>query len=31
MLLSVVTVAFRNYEGVVKTWRSLAHLAGIRV
>lgn len=28
MLLSVVTVAFRNYEGVVKTWRSLAHLAG---
>ena len=28
MLLSVVTVAFRNYEGVMKTWRSLAHLAG---
>lgn len=28
MLLSVVTVAFRNYEGVVNTWRSLAHLAG---
>ena len=28
MLLSVVTVAFRNYEGVVKTWRSLAYLAG---
>lgn len=27
MLLSVITVAFRNYDGVVKTWRSLAHLA----
>ncbi|KIS41535.1 colanic acid biosynthesis glycosyltransferase WcaE [Kosakonia radicincitans] len=27
MLLSVITVAFRNYEGVVKTWQSLAHLA----
>ncbi|MDX6040942.1 colanic acid biosynthesis glycosyltransferase WcaE [Scandinavium lactucae] len=27
MLLSVITVAFRNYEGVVKTWASLAHLA----
>lgn len=27
MLLSVITVAFRNYEGVMKTWRSLAHLA----
>ncbi|STH36395.1 glycosyl transferase family protein [Escherichia coli] len=27
MLLSVVTVAFRNVDGVVKTWRSLAHLA----
>lgn len=27
MLLSVVTVAFRNVEGVMKTWRSLAHLA----
>lgn len=28
MLLSVITVAFRNYEGVVKTWRSLRNLAG---
>ncbi|QEM90865.1 colanic acid biosynthesis glycosyltransferase WcaE [Kosakonia radicincitans] len=27
MLLSVITVAFRNYEGVMKTWQSLAHLA----
>ncbi|EIG9277145.1 colanic acid biosynthesis glycosyltransferase WcaE [Salmonella enterica] len=27
MFLSVVTVAFRNYEGVVKTWRSLRNLA----
>lgn len=27
MLLSVVTVAFRNHEGVKKTWRSLAYLA----
>ncbi|MEN3751923.1 colanic acid biosynthesis glycosyltransferase WcaE [Mangrovibacter sp. SLW1] len=29
--LSVITVAFRNYAGVVKTWQSLAHLeqAGI--
>lgn len=27
MLLSVITVAFRNYEGVKKTWQSLAHLA----
>lgn len=27
MLLSVITVAFRNYEGVVKTWQSLRHLA----
>lgn len=27
MLLSVITVAFRNYEGVIKTWQSLAHLA----
>ncbi|WP_256741123.1 glycosyltransferase, partial [Cronobacter sakazakii] len=27
MLLSVITVAWRNYEGVVKTWQSLAHLA----
>jgi putative colanic acid biosynthesis glycosyltransferase len=27
MLLSVITVAFRNYEGVMKTWESLAHLA----
>lgn len=27
MLLSVITVAFRNYDGVVKTWQSLAHLA----
>ncbi|EEE7928609.1 colanic acid biosynthesis glycosyltransferase WcaE, partial [Salmonella enterica subsp. enterica serovar Enteritidis] len=26
MFLSVVTVAFRNYEGVVKTWRSLRNL-----
>lgn len=25
-LLSVITVAFRNYAGVVKTWQSLAHL-----
>ncbi|AXF58543.1 colanic acid biosynthesis glycosyltransferase WcaE [Leclercia sp. W6] len=28
MLLSVITVAFRNYEGVVKTWQSLRNLAG---
>lgn len=28
MLLSVITVAFRNYESVVKTWRSLRNLAG---
>lgn len=27
MFLSVITVAFRNYEGVVKTWRSLRNLA----
>jgi len=27
MLLSVITVAWKNYEGVVKTWQSLAHLA----
>ena len=27
MLLSVITVAFRNVDGVMKTWRSLAHLA----
>ena len=27
MLLSVVTVAFRNYDGVVNTWRSLRNLA----
>lgn len=27
MLLSVITVAFRNLDGVVNTWRSLAHLA----
>ncbi len=27
MLLSVITVAFRNHDGVVKTWQSLAHLA----
>ena len=27
MLLSVITVAFRNYEGVVNTWRSLRNLA----
>ncbi len=27
MLLSVITVAFRNYDGVVKTQASLAHLA----
>lgn len=27
MLLSVITVAFRNYDGVVKTWQSLSHLA----
>ena len=27
MLLSVITVAFRNYEGVKKTQASLAHLA----
>ncbi len=27
MLLSVITVAFRNHDGVVKTWRSLEHLA----
>ncbi|HBY8882702.1 TPA: colanic acid biosynthesis glycosyltransferase WcaE, partial [Klebsiella pneumoniae] len=26
MFLSVITVAFRNYEGVVKTWRSLRNL-----
>ncbi|MTD42685.1 colanic acid biosynthesis glycosyltransferase WcaE [Erwinia sp. CPCC 100877] len=29
MLLSVITVAWKNYEGVVKTWQSLAHLAQI--
>ncbi|EHM45359.1 glycosyltransferase, group 2 family protein [Yokenella regensburgei ATCC 43003] len=28
MLLSIITVAFRNYDGVVKTKASLAHLAG---
>mgnify|MGYP002618908079 CR=1 FL=1 len=27
MFLSVITVAFRNHEGVVKTWRSLRNLA----
>jgi putative colanic acid biosynthesis glycosyltransferase len=27
MLLSIITVAFRNYDGVVKTKASLAHLA----
>lgn len=27
MFLSVITVAFRNYEGVVKTRRSLRNLA----
>lgn len=27
ILLSVITVAWKNYEGVVKTWQSLAHLA----
>ncbi|HKS35529.1 MAG TPA: colanic acid biosynthesis glycosyltransferase WcaE [Enterobacteriaceae bacterium] len=27
MLLSVITVAFRNYDGVVKTWQSLQQLA----
>lgn len=27
MLLSVITVAFRNYDGVAKTYASLAHLA----
>ena len=27
MLLSVITVAFRNHDGIVKTWRSLAQLA----
>ena len=27
MLLSVITVAFRNLDGVVKTWRSLRNLA----
>jgi len=27
MFLSVITVAFRNYDGVVKTWRSLRNLA----
>ena len=27
MLLSIITVAFRNYEGMVKTWASLAHLS----
>ncbi|AIR67152.1 colanic acid biosynthesis glycosyltransferase WcaE [Cedecea neteri] len=27
MLLSVITVAWRNHAGVVKTWQSLAHLA----
>ena len=27
MFLSVITVAFRNYEGMVKTWRSLRNLA----
>lgn len=27
MLLSVITVAFRNLDGVVKTWRSLSNLA----
>lgn len=27
MLLSIITVAWRNHDGVVKTWQSLAHLA----
>ena len=27
MLLSVITVALRNLDGVVKTWRSLRNLA----
>ncbi|VDZ00880.1 putative glycosyl transferase WcaE [Escherichia coli] len=27
MLLSIITVAFRNLEGIVKTHSSLAHLA----
>lgn len=27
MFLSVITVAFRNYDGVVNTWRSLRNLA----
>lgn len=27
MLLSIITVAFRNHDGVVNTWRSLAYLA----
>lgn len=27
MNISVITVAFRNHEGVVKTWRSLRNLA----
>ncbi|MDK9362319.1 MULTISPECIES: colanic acid biosynthesis glycosyltransferase WcaE [Lelliottia] len=27
MFLSVITVAFRNHDGVVKTWRSLRNLA----
>ena len=27
MLLSIITVAFRNLEGIVKTHASLAHLA----
>ncbi|MCP5961521.1 colanic acid biosynthesis glycosyltransferase WcaE, partial [Klebsiella pneumoniae] len=26
MLLSIITVAFRNLEGIVKTHASLAHL-----
>ncbi|HCS2005350.1 TPA: colanic acid biosynthesis glycosyltransferase WcaE, partial [Shigella boydii] len=27
MLLSIITVAFRNLEGIVKTHASLVHLA----
>ena len=27
MLLSIITVAFRNLDGIVKTHASLAHLA----
>ena len=29
MLLSIITVAFRNLEGIVKTHASLAHLAQV--